>query len=141
MPTLFNSADASAILQRVENLKAETQRQWGKMTPAQMLAHCNASMETAMGKTYIKPVGALGRFIGRLLRPSALGPKPLGRNSPTDTSYIMKNEMDFQIQKSKLTGTVKNFSEAGPAGSTKHPHPFFGQFSPEEWGIFAVETS
>ena len=46
MNTLFTSSSLSQILSRIEKLTPNSQRQWGKMNVAQMLAHCNIYMET-----------------------------------------------------------------------------------------------
>lgn len=48
MNNLYNALDAAEIVARLEKLKPDAQRQWGKMNVNQMLAHCNASLETAM---------------------------------------------------------------------------------------------
>jgi hypothetical protein len=47
-------------------LRPESERLWGKMTAAQMLAHCAAAMGMAVGLT-LPP----RRFVGRLFGPIA----------------------------------------------------------------------
>ena len=49
MNSLFDVQTSQEITQRIENLKVDSPRQWGKMDVAQMLAHCAFSMETAIG--------------------------------------------------------------------------------------------
>jgi hypothetical protein len=107
------------------------------MNVAQMLAHCNISMETAMGKNFIKRV-FIGRIIGTLMRPKVLGKKPFGKNSPTDKSYIFigNNSLNFEEEKSKLKQQVQEFFQGGSSKCTTHPHPFFGKFTPEQWAVF-----
>jgi uncharacterized protein DUF1569 len=135
MNNLFNQSDVSEILERIGKLTPESQRQWGKMNAAQMLAHCNKSMETAMGKDFMKRV-FIGRIIGTLMRSMVLGKKPFGKNSPTDKSYIFNGDCKFEEEKSKTIASVKKFIEGGPSQCTTHPHPFFGKFTPEEWAVF-----
>jgi hypothetical protein len=135
MKNLFNPGDASEILKRIEKLTPHTQRRWGKMNVAQMLAHCNKSLETAMGMNKIQRV-FIGRIIGPLLKPRVLGEKIFARNSPTDKSYIFPDNLELEQEKSKTLASVKKFLEGGPSQCTTHPHPFFGRFTPEEWGIF-----
>ena len=135
MNNLFNQSDTSQILERIEKLTPDSQRLWGKMNVAQMLAHCNISIETAMGKNIIKPL-FIGRIIGSFLKRRVLSEKPFGKNSPTDKSYIFKDELKFEEEKSTTIATIKKFSEGGPSQCTIHPHPFFGKFTPEEWAIF-----
>lgn len=135
MHNLFTASDVSGIIERIEKLTASTQRQWGKMNVAQMAAHCNLSMETAMGKNVIKRV-FIGRIIGTLLKKKVLGEKPFGKNSPTDKSYIFPANLNFEEEKPKMIASIKQFYEGGPSKCTTHPHPFFGHFTPEQWAVF-----
>ena len=133
MNNLFNQSDVSLILQRIEKLTPEHQRQWGKMNVAQMLAHCNMSVETAMGKNFIPRV-FIGRIIAPLIKSTVLGEKPFRKNSPTDKSYLFPADVKFD--KTNLTESIKKFSEGGPAKCTTYAHPFFGKFTPDEWAVF-----
>ncbi len=135
MNNLYNPTDVSGILNRIEKLRPDSQRQWGKMSVAQMLAHCHISMETALGQKTIKRL-FIGRLIGSLIRPKVLGEKPFPKNSPTDKSYIFTDHRDFAEEKAKTIASIKKFFEGGPARCTTHPHPFFGKFTPEEWAVF-----
>jgi hypothetical protein len=49
MRSLFEKATAEELKQRMAKLMPETQRQWGKMSAAQMLAHCSVGMEVSLG--------------------------------------------------------------------------------------------
>jgi hypothetical protein len=135
MNNLFNHSDVSQIVERIEKLNPASQRLWGKMNVAQMLAHCNISMETAMGKKNIKRL-FIGRIIAPFLRSKVLGEKPFGKNSPTDKSYIFPADIPFEEQQTKTISSVKQFFEGGPSACTTHPHPFFGSFTPDEWAVF-----
>ena len=135
MNNLFNQADVTRVIERIDNLSPGSQRQWGKMNVSQMLAHCNVSLETAMGKNVLKPL-LIGRIIGRMIRSQVLGEKPFRKNSPTDNSYKFNGPLDFEEQRSKTRTSLKQFFEGGPAQCTTHPHPFFGKFTPEEWAVF-----
>ena len=135
MNNLFNQSDISQILERIERLTPDSQRQWGKMNVAQMLAHCNKSLETAMGQNFIKRL-FIGRIISPFMRPRVLGEKPFGKNSPTDKTYIFKDDLKFEEEKLTTIASIKKFFEGGPSECTTYPHPFFGKFTPEEWAIF-----
>jgi hypothetical protein len=135
MKNLFNQADVSEIVSRIEKLEPNSKQLWGKMNVDQMLAHCTISMETAMGINVIPRV-FIGRIIGPLMRSGVLSDKPFGKNSPTDKSYVLKGNFNFQDEKLKTIAAIKKFYESGPSKVTKHPHPFFGHFTPEEWAVF-----
>ncbi|MFI5204110.1 MAG: DUF1569 domain-containing protein [Flavobacteriales bacterium] len=135
MKNLFNQTDVDEILKRIEKLKPGSQRQWGKMNAAQMITHCNKSLETAMGKNVIKPL-FIGGIIGHIIKKSAYNEKPFGKNSPTDKSYKFNADSDFEQGKSNAMASVKEFFQGGASKCTVHPHPFFGHFTPEQWAIF-----
>jgi hypothetical protein len=132
---LFDPQDTSKMLERIERLKPDSPAQWGKMNSAQMLAHCNASFETAMGKKVFKWT-LIGRILGTLMKRRILGEKQFDRNSPTDKSYIFPGNVGFAAEKEKIISSVRKFSEGGPAVCTVHPHPFFGKFTPAQWAVF-----
>jgi len=136
MPNLFDQTEVAKISQRIENLKPDTQRQWGKMEVAQMLAHINASLETARGLNSIERAPLIGRLIGGLLKSGALSEKPFGKNSPTVKSYMFNGPLHFETEKEKVMRSIKEFNEGGPSHCTSDPHPFFGKFTPEDWAVF-----
>lgn len=135
MNSLYNRQDLDGIINRLNQLTPASERKWGKMNVSQMLAHCNKSMETALGENKINRL-FIGRIITPFIRKLVLGEKPFAKNSPTDKTYIFKGEHDFELERSKTISIVNRFHEAGPSGCTTHPHPFFGHFSPEEWAVF-----
>lgn len=135
MNTLYNDKDLSNILNRIEKLSPSSPRQWGKMNVAQMLAHLNVSMETALGQNKINRI-FIGRIIGSMIKLKILGEKPFPKNSPTDKTYIIKDDRNFDEEKVKLKAAIKNFAEGGPSVCTTHAHPFFGKYTPEQWAVF-----
>ena len=50
MKSLFEPSASAEIENRLAKLTPHSQRQWGKMDPAQMLAHCNEWMDMAAGR-------------------------------------------------------------------------------------------
>lgn len=134
MRTIYESAVCSGIIERIERLTPETQRQWGKMNVSQMLAHCNETMKVVTDQSVTKR-SLLGRVLGPLFRAEYLGEKPLRRNSPTNPLFVIVDEREFRKEKELLVRLVRQFSEGGEAKCTKQAHSFFGPFTPAEWGI------
>lgn len=134
MNTLYNEGDAHDIRIRIDRLTPQAQRLWGKMDVGQMMAHCSAALEVAVGDKR-PPRLFIGRILGPLVKPSYVGPKPFGKNSPTDRSFIMTGQKEFNKEKERLLQLIDRFSEGGLEKCTTHPHSFFGKLTPEEWGI------
>jgi hypothetical protein len=133
MNNLFNPADTEGILTRLEKIKPDAQKQWGKMNVNQMLAHCNASLKTAMGLNSPEKLNVFLRLIGKMMKGKFFGEQPFIKNSQTDKTYIISGNPDFQLEKEKVIGLIRSFSAGGPAECTKQVHVFFGPLTPEEW--------
>ena len=134
MKNLFESSSAIEIKKRIERLGPDSERQWGAMTAAQMLAHCSAWMEVVAGLKN-PPRSFAGRIFGKMAKKPILGEKPIRRNMPTEKSLIMDGERDFVAEQRRLLDWVDRFSAGGPDQCTSHPHCFFGYMTPLEWAI------
>jgi hypothetical protein len=135
MESLFESGCVDEVQQRLSRLHPNQPRQWGTMSPAQMLAHCSLGLEMAAGE--IRPPRALiGRILGPVIKPMALrDAEPMRRNSPTSKELVIKDVRDFETERKRLSTLISRFAAAGPAGCTAHPHAFFGSLTPDEWAV------
>jgi hypothetical protein len=136
MKNLFDAAVANQVKARLGKLSPQSERHWGKMTPAQMLAHCTVSMQWAVGEVVPEKGPLPIRLIGRLVKPRVLrNEDPLRKNSPTAKSLIVADDRDLGQERERLSGLIDKFAAGGPTACTKHPHSFFGKMTPEEWAI------
>jgi hypothetical protein len=135
MKNLFDPADAAEVRDRLASLRSTSERQWGKMTAPQALAHCAGGLEMAVGDM-IPPRMLIGRIIGGFIKPLALGnDKPMQRNSPTVPALVIADERDLDAERRRLLALIDRFVAGGPAGCTTHPHSFFGRLTPDEWSV------
>lgn len=136
MRHLFDSEWRDEVQDRLERLRPDSRRRWGRMNVVQMMAHCSAGLEMAMGQIR-PPRMAIGRVMGRLAKPIALmDGAEMRRNVPTAKELqIAVDQKDFSKERIKLSEMINSFSAAGSGGCTKHPHFFFGELRPEEWAI------
>jgi hypothetical protein len=132
MKNLFQPEVIEEIKERIEHLKPSSERQWGKMEVAQMLAHCSASMEVAVGEKH-PPRMFVGRIFGPFVKSVFSNDKPLRKNTPTDKSFLVIDQRNFQKEKSRLLELIDKFASGGAEKVTKHPHSFFGKLTPTEW--------
>jgi hypothetical protein len=132
MKNFFNPSDTREILDRINRLTPESKPLWGKMTAAQMMAHCSILLRVARGLD--KPKRRfLGILLGWAVKETFFGKKPHPKNSPTDKTFIVADQKQFEEEKQILMAHITAFSEGGPAACTTHPNPFFGKLTPEEW--------
>jgi hypothetical protein len=132
MKNLFESATVDEVMGRIDQLQPAAQRQWGKMDVAQMMAHCSAALDMALGR--INPPRILiGRLLGPLVKPMYTNEKPFSKNNPTDKQLVIAERRDFMSEQERLKACVRQFHKGGEMKCTRHPHPFFGSLSPRDW--------
>ncbi|MEP6495970.1 MAG: DUF1569 domain-containing protein [bacterium] len=135
MKNLFEPARVAELTERLERLRSDSPRLWGKMNAPQALAHCAVAVEWALGDT-VPPRMLVGRIIGSFVKRMALGnDDPIRRNSPTAPGLIIADEHDLATERTRLRRLLDRFAAAGPGGCTTHPHSFFGRLTPEEWAV------
>ena len=126
---LFDATVKQEIIDRINKLTPESQRQWGKMDVAQMLAHCQMPLGVATGKHKLKGSGFL-KLVGPLFKGLLFNNKPFKKNLGTDKSFIMTTPKEFEKEKSGLIQMINDFSEVTMSGE---PHPIFGKLTKEQW--------
>jgi uncharacterized protein DUF1569 len=133
MKDLYERETVDEIICRIDKLQPTAQRQWGKMDVAQMLAHLSASMDMASGRLNMPRV-SIGRLIGPLFKSIYTNEKPFSHNAPTAKQLVFSNnQCDFLREQEQLRVKVRQFYEGGEAKCTRHPHPFFGSLTPQQW--------
>jgi len=133
MQNLFDAPAKQDLLGRLKTLSPGAPRQWGKMTAAQMLAHCSVALEAGTGD---KPrrQQLIGKIFGPFVRNGLLGDKPFSKGSPTDPTFVVRDERDFAGERARLAGLVERFCERGREHAGRQTHSFFGRMSGDEWG-------
>jgi hypothetical protein len=141
MKNLFDPIVVEDTNRRILRLGPDSQRQWGSMTVAQTLAHCASGMEMAMGA--INPTRAYfpASILGLLIKPLVFrDDKPIRRNSPTSPELSADpTQCDLERERSRLIAAIDTFATRGAACCSRHPHPFFGPLSPEQWSVLAYK--
>ena len=132
MKNLFQPDAVNEVVSRIDKLQPTAQRQWGKMDVAQMMAHCSAALDMASGRLNLPRI-FLGRMIGPFVKPIYANEKPFSRNNPTDKKLVVSDRRDFLREQEQLRLKSRQFHEGGEARCTRHPHPFFGALTPQEW--------
>jgi hypothetical protein len=127
---LFDTAVKQGIINRINTLSPQSQRQWGKMDVAQMLAHLQVPIGVALGTHTVK-----GNFLMKLILPffkkMLYDERPWKQGLPTDKTFITTGEAkDFELEKNKLLDMVNRFTEAN---MVNEKHPIFGKLTKEQW--------
>jgi hypothetical protein len=134
MKSLFNDGDKNEIIARIQNLKEENVRQWGKMNILQMLRHQTEVMQIALGEMEAEKVKMpFPNFMIRLMLFHMKWPK----NSPTipqiDQVKNPKPLKDFASEKNDLISVINKFNLL-PLDFKFPAHPVIGVMTRERWG-------
>jgi hypothetical protein len=133
MRNLYEPTTVKEVKARMAQLTPDSERIWGTMTAAQAMAHCAAGLEIPVGDRLPSKEKLPVRLLGRIIKPLALGDRPMRRNSPTSKNLLVEDQRDLGTERERLSQLIDRFAAAGPQGCTTHPHGFFGPLNPGEW--------
>jgi hypothetical protein len=134
MKNIFNKADYTIIVERLNNLTANSSRQWGTMNLTQMLEHCAIQLKKALGISVTSKAEGPAFFrsnIGRWIALYAF-PWPKGSNTPSDMNMERNGVTvnNFENEKIQLLQLLQQVKQKESFGA----HPFFGTLSKKDWG-------
>lgn len=133
MKTIFEKDNYDEVIERIDRLTPNAERQWGKMTPTQMMEHCARALEMASGKKAVKQM-FIGKAIGWIFKPGFLGEKPMPRNAPTGAWLKIEDDPEFESTREKLKRSMTEFHDLGESGTDGNVHGFFGRLTGKQWG-------
>lgn len=134
MKSLFEKSAYNEINDRINRLSAESQRQWGKMNAAQMLAHCKEAFKVPLSKKSPPKIYPFALF-GWMMKSKLYNNDPWKQNLPTAPNFKIQDNRDFNTEKSELTALISRFHQSSPADVEKIIHPVFGRFTGPQWGM------
>ncbi len=131
MSTLADSAARASIRQRIERLTPSAQRQWGRMTPHQMMCHLCDAYRMSAGERQPKPLdNFFFRSVVRLvaLHTSLTWPKGAKTLPEADQEQGGTKPTEWDQDHAELLRLLDAF---GPTEG--HRHPLFGPLTKTEW--------
>jgi hypothetical protein len=135
MKSVFNPADVVELIYRINKLTTESKALWGKMAVGQMLAHVNVSYEMVFTGKHPRP-NVFARVILKLLvKNKVVGPEPYKRNSPTAPAFIIKDDKNFEVEKTRLLSHLHQTLQLGEAEFHNKQSHSFGKLTAGEWNV------
>lgn len=133
LPNIFTKEVSDSIINRINELTPQTQAKWGKMTVAQMLAHCNVTYEMAYENIHKKP-NAFVKFILKLLvKPAVVNEKDYKQNGGTAPQFVIKDDKNFEAEKQRLIAYIQKTQALGEAHFEGKESHSFGALNKTEW--------
>lgn len=138
MSSIFNQNDAQDFILRIEKLTPITQHIWGTMSVSQMLAHIQQPIKVALGE--IEPKRSIfGLMFGRLAKRKMINSSPFKKKLPTDPSFVVKNDRNFDEEKQYAIALIERLSKVSSKQIANRKHPIFGKLTTEEWDVLTVK--
>jgi hypothetical protein len=143
MDSLFTESDKQKFIARINKLTPDSKANWGKMNVAQMLRHCQLSINNTVGKFDTGNPGfmmkMMGSFFGKQAKKQIVYGDGFKKNMPTAKAFVIAGEQDFETEKKNLIEAVNTLYAKGINKELSGKHPFFGKMSAEEWDILHVK--
>ena len=133
LPNIFTKEVSEKIIQRITNLKHNTNANWGKMSVDQMLAHCNVTYEMAYENIHKKPNAFIKFVLKMLVKNVVVNEKPYAKNNKTAPQFLMKGDKDFDLEKKRLMDYVTKTQQLGESHFDNKESHSFGILNKTEW--------
>ncbi len=126
MPTMFDDAARAAMFARLDRLTPGTQRQWGSLTPAQMVFHLNAQMQNVLGEIHVAPRPTPPMFKWPLFHWLIIDSgMSWPKSTPTAPQYLSDAPGELEALVPQLKARVERMIATGEATAAT-VHPAFG---------------
>lgn len=133
MKNVFDLNDVNELIQRVNQLSASSIPQWGKMSVAQMLAHCNVTYEMAFENKHPKPNAFVKLMLKLFVKNKVVTDAPYGQNGQTAPQFIIKDDKDFETEKKRLIAYITKTQQLGASHFEGKESHSFGPLNQTEW--------
>lgn len=133
MKSIFDAEVSNEFIERINKLTSETQPLWGKMSVAQMLAHCCVTYEMVYEDKHKKPSGFLKFILKLFVKPTVVTEKSYKKNSQTAPAFLISDTRIFETEKSRLIDFIKQTQSLGADHFDGKESHSFGVLNMTEW--------
>ena len=133
MKNIFDLKDANEIINRISQLTPDSKALWGKMSVSQMLAHCNITYELVYENKHPKPNAFVGFILRTFIKKTVVNEVPYKHNGGTAPIFIIKDEKNFEEEKTRLIEFIKKTQALGGSYFDNKESHSFGKLTQSEW--------
>lgn len=134
-PDLFDARTLDATIARINALTPASQPVWGKMSVAQMLAHCCVTYEMVYTDKHRRPNPIMRWVLRKVVKARVVGPEPYPHNTPTAPAFRITDTRAFETERERLIDYLRRAQKDGPAFYEGHPSLSFGPLTAQEWNV------
>lgn len=130
---VFEASVTEELIDRVNKLSDKSLGEWGEMSVAQMLAHCNVTYELVYESIHSKPTPFVKYILKLFVKSKVVGDGEYPPNSRTAPQFIIKDARDFEAEKQRLINYLRKTQELGESHFEALESHSFGPLSSKEW--------
>jgi len=135
---LFDAKDYKILKKRIESLSEDSERKWGSLTHAQMLAHCTKVLKVAL--TDYKRQFFLGKLFGKTVVKNILANKyEMKKGIKSSKKLFEAHPKSFDKEKAILLETFETFHKKDSTFYENKLHPFFGRLTSATWNTLTYK--
>jgi hypothetical protein len=137
-PDLFDPAVLEGTIARINALTPASLPVWGKMTVAQMLAHCSVSYEMVYTDKHPRPNPVMRWVLRTLVKRRVVGDAPYPHSTPTAPAFRITDEREFLVERERLLAYLRHTARQGRERFEGRESLSFGPLTSDEWNtLFA----
>lgn len=133
LPNIFSPSVSDGIIKRINQLNANTQPVWGKMSVGQMLAHCCVTYEMCYEDKHKKPNAFIRFILKMMVKPKVVGESEYGQNGKTAPQFIITESKEFEAEKARLIAFITKTQQLGENHFEGKESHSFGVLNKTEW--------
>ena len=133
LPNIFTESVATEIIGRLNRLTATTQPNWGKMSVAQMLAHCCVTYEMCYEDKHAKPNFLVVFILKMFVKSTVVSEKSYAQNGSTAPQFVITETKNFEAEKARLIGFIQKTQQLGEAHFDGKASHSFSNLTKTEW--------
>ena len=130
---IFDQKVSSEVIERINHLTPNSAPKWGKMGAAEMLAHCNVTYEYVYDNKYREPNAMIKLILKLFVKNLVVSDKPYKHHSQTAPDFIIKGDMDFEKEKTRLVDFISKTQQMGEGHFDGKKSHSFGVLNKTEW--------
>jgi hypothetical protein len=130
---IFEREVTDEVIGRINRLRPNSQPHWGKMSVAQMLAHCCVMYEMVYEDKHKKPNPLMKFILKTFVKKAVVNETPYKQNGQTAPAFIIKDDKDFAVEKERLITYIKKTQQLGGAHFDNKEYHSFGTLTKTEW--------
>lgn len=138
MKSLFNGRDYDEMIARIDRLRPESPRLWGRMSAPQMVCHVGDQFRVGLGDIPARQYGGLlHHTLAKWIVIELPIRAPRGK-VPTVPEMQLTSPSEWEKDVAALVELIRRVREKGPS-SAWAPHPAFGRMTGRQWGILTCK--